>query len=57
MTYEHPRWPKRHKATIETAELGCKITCVCGFWSTARNQAQATRAYLEHVRTDGEESA
>lgn len=48
MTYEHPKWPPRHKPNITTAELGAKVTCLCGWSASAPNRAAATRVYLDH---------
>lgn len=49
MTYEHPRWPARHKPNITSGEIGAKVDCCCGWWSTAKNAPLAAKAFLEHL--------
>lgn len=47
--FEHPPYIGKHEPTHTTHELGTKVACGCGWWSTAESAPKATRAFLAHL--------
>jgi hypothetical protein len=50
--YEHPKPPVQHKPRIQSAEVGCQVTCLCGWSAAAVNPGRATAAYLDHLKRE-----
>lgn len=47
--YEHPPWPRRHEPDITTAEVGCKVSCLCGWHAVAKSAPKAASVFMAHV--------
>lgn len=52
MTYEHPVWTGPHTPEITTHDLGVKVACSCGWWTTTETQPTAARAFMAHARDE-----
>lgn len=48
--FEHPTEPARHEPEIRTHDLGVKVSCECGWWTTTPTKPSAALAYAAHER-------
>ena len=57
MTYEHPKWPTRHKPRIVSGDTGASVTCLCGWSATKPSAPQAARSFLDHLKAEREDAS